>query len=507
MKARSARIALAALLATAPLAAGVAPAQDPYADAPPYVRPVAPKTNVRPLITVGQQIPLTGGLLGESFRFVGIPDGMGLYQNGAGRLTLLVNHEFRRPAGGPAGPLSSGARVSELRLSFARRGLRSPLAVASGRYAIERVFEGDVPTEVTPGTKQLARLCSASLATGRVGFDRPNLLHGEESTGADTFDGRGGQAFATFEGTAYALPRLGRISWENAVPAPFTGSKTVIFGLEDGGTLDSEVYMYVGEKDPQATDALSINGLNNGRLYVFAGDDPADDSEATLTTKGRTVTGHWVEVDWRQTDAGLAEAAKAAGAFGFVRVEDGTADPKQPGVLYFDTTGTPGTVNPFGRLYRMNFNPGDPTGAAALTLLLDGSEGIVSPDNIEVNKHGEIAIQEDPNYNLSAQLGLARDSSIWIYDTFTQALTRIAEIDRDRARAHALAANPANTSSSSSDTPGGWETSGIIDAEEFLGRGAWLFDVQAHSLRIVPVSETVEGGQILLLQWKPGDEQ
>ena len=162
-------------------------------------------------------------------------------------------------------------------------------------------------------------------------------------------------------------------------------------------------------------------------------------------------------------------------------------------------------MNPFGRLYRLNFDPSDPVVAASLTLVLDGSEGIVSPDNIDMNRHGEIAILEDPNYHLSS-LGLTRDSSVWIFNTFTQALIRIAEIDRGSARAHALAADPGNSSSASSDVPGGWETSGIIDAEEFLGRGAWLLDVQAHSLRIVPVSETVEGGQILQLNWKPEDE-
>ncbi len=102
---------------------------------------------------------------------------------------------------------------------------------------------------------------------------------------------------------------------------------------------------------------------------------------------------------------------------------------------------------------------------------------------------------------------VSRDASVWMYDTFTHSLARIAEIDRDSARAHALAANPANTSSASSDVPGGWESSGIIDAEELLGRGAWLLDVQAHSLRIVPVNETVEGGQILQLNWTPEDEE
>jgi glycerophosphoryl diester phosphodiesterase len=265
--------------------------------------------------------------------------------------------------------------------------------------------------------------------------------------------------------------------------------------------------MFVGEKRPGAVDPLVRNGLASGRVYVFSGDDAAHNTEATFSGKGTSISGHWAEVDWRAnpTSASFDAASRVAGSFLFVRVEDGAADPRQPGVFYFVTTGAPGTVNPFGRLYQLDFDPDNPTGPARLTLLLDGSEGIVSPDNIDVNKHGEIAIQEDPNYNL-ATLGLARDSSVFIYRTTSKTLTRVAEIDRAAARGHALAADPANTSVASTDVPGGWESSGVVDAERLLGRGAWLLDVQAHSLRIAPASETVEGGQVLLMVWIPEDD-
>ena len=61
------------------------------------------------------------------------------------------------------------------------------------------------------------------------------------------------------------------------------------------------------------------------------------------------------------------------------------------------TLGSPGSVNPYGNLYKMQFDPQNPTGTTQLTMLLDGSEGIVSPDNADVNRHGEIIILEDPN--------------------------------------------------------------------------------------------------------------
>jgi len=45
-----------------------------------------------------------------------------------------------------------------------------------------------------------------------------------------------------------------------------------------------------------------------------------------------------------------------------------------------------------------------------------------------------------------------------------------------------------------------WESSGVIDASAWLGAGAWLFDVQAHTLPVPSQNLTAEGGQLLLLR-------
>ena len=140
--------------------------------------------------------------------------------------------------------------------------------------------------------------------------------------------------------------------------------------------------------------------------------------------------------------------------------------------------------------------------AALLTLVLNGSEGIVNPDNIDVNRHGEIAICEDPQFD-DPDEGPGRDASLWIHEIASGRLTRVAEVDRGAAKRHALAADPRNAVIPEKDAPGRWELSGVIDAEDALGRGAWIVDVQAHGLRIEPESETVEGGQILQLVWMP----
>lgn len=485
---------------------------DPYATAPPYLRPLSARCDVGPLLTVGQHVPHASG---EGwFRLEGVPDGMGLRMDapaadGTRRAHLLVNHEWGPAAGRPAAPLPAGARVSEFTLEASGRRLR-PLLI-TGRWAIGQVVAGEPPEAVAPVTRGLAKLCAAFWADERVGFQPPLFLNGEEAQAAESFDGRGGQAWALHDGTVYAFPRLGRAMWENVVVAPFTGDVTMVFGLEDGPDagdgLHSQLYLYVGSKKPGDPDPLAANGLRGGMLYVACSEDLTRNSEATLQGRGESTRIRWLPVPWDATDEELDRESRTAGAFTFVRIEDGACDPVEPGRLYFATTGKlphenqPPPCNARGRVYRFEFDPRDPLAGGTLTILLDGTSGIVAPDNVDVNRHGQLAILEDPAHDLK-ELGLARDASIWMYDLHAARLDRIATIDRSAAIRHALRANPANTNDPKSDGPGRWETSGIVDAEALLGRGAWLLSVQAHSLRIDPVAETVQGGQLLWLRWR-----
>ena len=45
-----------------------------------------------------------------------------------------------------------------------------------------------------------------------------------------------------------------------------------------------------------------------------------------------------------------------------------------------------------------------------------------------------------------------------------------------------------------------WESSGIIDASQWLGRGAWLFGVEAHSKAVPSLDLPEENGQLLFLR-------
>ena len=425
----------AAVISAMYLTSAVAFAQDPYANAPAYVKTVAGGgvKVIQPLVTTGQQVPLAGST-SQKYRFVGIPDGMGVYRTNqgskVGQFKLTVNHELRPTQGVPFGTLPGGARISELSVGYQIKGSTPSLTVNDGKLVFTQVFgprtDGTYGEIVAP-TRGFGRFCSATLGFDAVGFDRPIHLTGEENGAPNNFYGDGSVATATFDGAVHVLPDIGKADWENVVPVPFTNEKTVLILDEDGGALDSQVYMYVGTKDPSSSDPLQKNGLVGG---------------------------------------------------------------------------SPGSVNPYGHLYKMQFDPQNPTGTTQLTMLLDGSEGIVSPDNVDVNRHGEIIILEDPNYNLAADLNLTRDTSMWLYDTNTAKLTRVAEMNRSAAVAHALAADPLNTDVASTDIRGGWEFSGVIDMEDLLGRGSWLVNVQAHSLRINPSKSTVEGGQIFYVQVK-----
>jgi hypothetical protein len=495
----AARVGLSVAGALALSLSVAAAARDGFHDAPPYLRPAAPGVTTSPIITSGARVPLTHGGRGATYVFPGIPDGMGGHATGRS-LTLLVNHEIASSKGGASGAVSGGARISEITLSVSGAGTPT---VVSARPGIRALHEGETGARVPDGTRRLTKLCSATMAGPPDGFDRWIYFTGEEDDDSTTFDRTGGSAFAVIDGHAYQFPRIGRAKWENIVPVRGRGSRTVLLAMEDadadeGDGLNAQLYMYVGTKQPRARDALAGNGLRGGRLYTFV-TAAAAASESTITRAGESLHGRWVEVDASGDARALDRATRAAHAMRFVRIEDCAMDPVRPGNAYFTTTGDPKAVNTRGRMYHLTLDPRDPLAGATITILLDGSEGVLNPDNIDVNRHGEIAICEDPVQDMD-KAGLTRDASVWIYDMRSRALTRVAEVDQSAAIAHARTIGPADSLQATRTRPGAWESSGIIDAEAWAGRGAWLVAVQAHTLRVQPVAETVQGGQLLLLR-------
>ena len=191
------------------------------------------------------------------------------------------------------------------------------------------------------------------------------------------------------------------------------------------------------------------------------------------------------------------------------RIEDGDWDPNNPNDFYFVTTegGQNNGENPSGPLYRdggglwrLSWNDiEDPDAGATLTLLLDGREDLGAgesrmnkPDNMAIDTHGNLLIQEDSgNVNHLSRIIAYRisDGALGVVARFDESLFGVgATTDPDRLTIDE-------------------ESSGIIDAEAFLGEGTFVFDAQIHTAKNLPagtgpgtVQELVENGQLLTLK-------
>ncbi len=83
--------------------------QGPSSSATPYYLSVG-TADITSLLTVGDSVrPMPNGV--DPYRMVGIPDGLGAFDNGDGTFTLLMNHEIGATAGSRV-PMAPPARSS-----------------------------------------------------------------------------------------------------------------------------------------------------------------------------------------------------------------------------------------------------------------------------------------------------------------------------------------------------------------------------------------------------------
>lgn len=492
--------AVAVAAAAAAATAAIAPI-DVYADS------LVPQYETVKLISAGDTVPETSDPA-RSYRMVGIPDGLGATAGPKGSRIVFMNHELNASATSEpviGQPLNRGAFVSRLVLDS--RGV-----VRSGERAYDTVYMDDTlvgpAAEVGNATRPFARFCSGSLAGPAEGFDRPIYFANEEDgTPANTFDGKGGLSVAIFDNEAHALTDLGHFAWENALVQPGTGKRTVIMGMEDGpAALDpavenSQLYMYVGEKDRSAgATVLERNGLVGGKLYVFAAKNPRILSEQNFHEG--TITGRWVEIPGADAmdEAQLEAASDAARAMTFARPEDGAFNTRNDDGYFFNTTGGALGVNELGRVYGLDLDARDATRAAKLTVevnadavVADGGDTVLSPDNMDVSGR-YLMVQEDGTTESRAVMAdKGRDGSIWRFEL--DGRSGIKEGSATRV----VSLSPPGRDGAAVG-PGVWETSGIIDTDGLFGGGSWLFDVQAHPPTAAPGPNTVEDGQLILLK-------
>ena len=348
------------------------------------------------------------------------------------------------------------------------------------------------------------------------------------------------------------------------VPAPPPGTPA----LPGPVPSQSQLYSYIAP----STDALLAD---QGDLWAFVSDTPGVRNYYDVTPgSGTTVAGHFVKVPKNIAAGRNADGSELTSAdvgfpapptngswqrdlrsvtpigidgpqwvleywsdinnvFQFVRVEDLAYD-KRPGmsnVVYIVDSGRGRRVTdtpvdtPFlssnGRVWKMVFDKEDPTKVTSLTVLVEGDDAPVKtlneihqPDNVETTATG-LLVTEDPG---SSQQFAPTDTStnattarLW-YVPFSGSPQVVAKVNQS-ADGGPTDVGPLPTGDASIGNQGAWESSGIVDASAAFGPGAYLIDVQAHTLWIekAPGDDNDgngqpdftykrEGGQLLLLR-------
>lgn len=516
-------VLLAVLVATAAAAApggrdaGIASDGPPgfLTSAAPMLRTYRSLERVKPLLTVGDTLP-------NGYRFEAIPDGIAIDPTDSRLFDVYVNHETSTVPF----PLATTGSLTDFD--------NAQLSHLVLRRGTGRITDGAI---VIPSSANFLRFCSNFYAGRAEGFDRPLLFTNEETndilnlppnpawppiSGQPQLQAGRVVAYDPATGEYRAILGMGRHNHENAVAIPGYGHPVVLSGDDTFSAPSSQLYLYMaGNADAVWND--------EGHLYAFVSDDPAINDYGDLAY-GDKVSGRFIAVPddvARGDQTALETWSNDNNVFQFIRVEDLAYDRREHNVVYFADTGEPraipdpatgrlmrgpsGTQGPYpnGRIFKMVLAGNDPLEVKSLSILIDADAGgynnpaaLHSPDNIETTR-SSLMIQEDPG----SHNGYAADdpngvnARIWRYRFRSGALRPVAEVDQSADPAARL---------------GTWESSGIVDASAIFGRGAFLVNVQAHSLyvetAVVPnplfpgntMTQKREGGQLLLLRIPEG---
>lgn len=445
-------------------------AKSPSTLVDPYLIPSLDNVTFTSIIASGELFP-------DGTYFGGIPDGIGAFDNGDGTITVLVNHELRAGAGLVRDHGSRGAFVDRLVIDA------DTLAVVASDDLIKTVQLWDVATgSYFSTTTAFDRLCSSDLPVQTAFFNSGSGLGTTELiylTGEERdFEGR---PFATIvtgpnAGTAFELPFLGNLAFENVVANPHAQDKTIVAISDDvdGG----QVYIYVGQKQSSGLE-IDKAGLTNGVLYGLKVSGFSDETDATPAEGTFTLqeTGPGGDVS-SMTGAEIEAESDLEGVTAFLRPEDICWDPDNPNVLYFTTTNTFFDGN--SRLYKATFTDiGNPELGGTIEAVLTGSEGHKRLDNLTIS-NGKIILQEDPG-------DVDYLAKIWEYDIATDSLTQLAEFDPARFE-------PTSPGFITRDE----ESSGVLDVS------AWFGDSDTRAFLVnamidVTTGGTVKRGQLMIM--------
>ena len=485
--------------------------------------PAIPGASVEPLITVGETLP------GSNYVFESIPDGIALRKGHGNTVEAYVNHETSTvpfpftPATGVGFNDFTNAMLSKLTLSRQSNG------ILSGSYVI-------------PSEANFHRFCSNFIADREHGFERPLLFANEEATDLVNRTGTSWPAgpnaeqaglvvaYDVLSGAYRAIYGMGRHNHENSVALEGYGHPVVLSGDDTFTAPSSQMYMYT------AANADAVWN-DRGQLWAFVSDDPATNDYGDLSGS-ESVSGRFIAVP-RNVALGdqnaLENWSNANNVFQFIRIEDIAYDRKDENVVYFADTGEPralpdpvtgrlrrgpsGTIGPWpnGRMFKMVMDREDPTIVRSLSILVDGDargaagagalDLIHQPDNVETTRD-LLLWQEDPGSHNQYPLGTGTTARIWALNLKTGGAPYVV------ARVNQSAdEGPTDRDATPTRAPtGAWESSGIVDASKFFGKGAFLVDVQAGSLIVQEEQRGTltyqrEGGQLLLLRLPWPDER
>lgn len=368
----------------------------------------------------------------DNFIYGSMADGAGLLKNDDGTFTLINNIEAD--------------------YAIARINFDNTFAPVSGEYILNAT--------ATANTAQ----CSGSMVTMEEHGFGPLYLSGGEwggsSQGVFATDPYKNTSTAS---TARMLTSMGEWVTENAVVIgkDAYADKTVAFIGDDQGENDTpqgQLGMYVGDR----------GDLEGGRLYGLRIDTEGIDFEMDME-EGVTYDASFVELEERNIDLLNTECINK-GVMGFSRLEDidwRRGDETKQREIYFAVTGRSkpdlvGKGTKYGRIYKVELNDTDPTGAARITCILDGDkiDGKAalfhSPDNILVTRN-YIYIQEDPNGYESDKASADHFAYLYQYNILSGELKVVLECNQYVAQSMGY-----GTSSK-------WEITGMIDISDIIG--------------------------------------
>jgi len=422
---------------------------------------------IRPLMSVGERFKKS------HYRFVGVPDGLGVEKENNSKIRIYMNHEIANDKGIARSHGGKGAFVSQWMLDL------NLLKIVSGEDLIKNVMTWNRDKKIFEVSlnENLNRLCSADLpeksafynSKNKKGFDGRIFMSGEE-------DREGGRAFAHIirgkeKGTSYELPYLGKFSWENVVAHPNTKDKTIVMGMDDN--KEGQIYLYMGNKQSKGN-PVERAGLMYGKLFGIKTN--GDRFELVDLDDVSSLSGS--DLEKKGTDLNLAK---------FKRPEDGAWDTLDSNVFYFSTTDK---IDGESEIIKLTFHDiSYPEKGGHIEAILKARDIEAQMfDNLTVSDNGKILINEDPGDHEHL-------ASIWEFDPITKTAQKIFEVKpeyfQDKNHPNFLTMDE--------------EHSGIIDITRHVSKAPWykkseryfLGTLQIHKKHDDP--ELVEYGQLYLI--------